>query len=1047
MNHQQRSLFGQALRVYLNHSLTWVMLKTEQLFDGSERLGEEAVQDGRKLRHYLRNALRTPDSVLCSVRGITVLVVNDRAEQALACSIDSGRKCKGLSLQRERNAASLYRSCAKVAVNMLVAELQGEAELSELWNIACGLLDGLCSKTCADVSSSILASEPVSFLNRGHYQSLTTSLLDGKSSSRTERKLWACDTILSIVGHHGGHLSIDKISLQQTFLAEKMQYCAIAVRDELIAICQNEQDGCAVEAVVSIFRSCVKQLKSLAVHSDIHSQLSKLPSSEQFSTLTSIAPQGCASPLQYVRAQASVAEQLKGVAAIVNSVKKLHGTASTGSAAQLFTRTLSDQYTAILDAVHVSPLFTHPAGDLTEEYRRLLDGMRLIPTGIMQDWAFRQRCSTQVAAAAELREVSAAHALVTECWVQAVTVLDKFLLRDPVHEWDSSSITSMERTTSQWKETAYSFTHIADNLVTEITRLQSTAVNSDKAGRHEAGQLWRDAADIQLQIAQLRFRGEMISGTDGETQSGVSISGLHDMTVFVKKCTHLARALDSSPPPLYMTQQELYVAELRKCSVAHGKTVCLAILNGSSEHMQACCELNAQLESIIDAYLSAAAPTTVSLPPALQIRLAALSSAESSVSQLAESPHPAWVPESLYECSNLLLNITEQADLPASLRVGALQSTEGASEALQFAIDSIASTGRLVSSAVGSALACNTVTAYISAAQAVLAKDLNSWCLFSEGAVLVERALEFYDAKDKINNNMCFVLHVADRVFQQALSLANQTGSAWVQMSSSPYVTQLCTAETCQIVKLLRLKAELYAVRAAVCRVGDKTARDGLLVQLKEIQRLYQSSIEAEYNAAEQRLASRGGLARLQWSSRTGSVHAVSISAVKQRSAEAQETAKCMLDVVLATTDPLTPRALLHCLQQLAHYRKEAEDAARRKGVRRVDAARLADWFGNTVTALKHSGGGAVAAAWQQAAEKGKEVYQGENDGRDKALLNAGVATALCLKDIAVAVAAGQLQQAAQHRPILVHLQLAEQRIKRITAAAVCAQGEAASAR
>jgi hypothetical protein len=582
--------------------------------------------------------------------------------------------------------------------------------------------------------------------------------------------------------------------------------------------------------------------------------------------------------------------------------------------------------------------------------------------------------------------------------------------------------------------------------VTEVTRLQSTALYSDTAGRAEAGQLWRDAADIQLKTAQHRFRGEMRTGTDGESQCGVSISGPHDMTVFVKKCTHLARALDSSPPPLHVTQQELYVAELRKCSVAHGKAVCVAILNGSSEHMQACCELNAQLESTIDAYLSAVAPTTVSLPLALQVRVAALSSTEvASTPQPAASP--AWLPQSLYECSNLLLNITGQTDLPVSLREGALQSTEGASEALQFAIDSIASTGRLVSSAVGSALACNTVTAYISAAQAVLAKDLNSWCLFSEAAVQVDRALEFYDAKDKINNNMCFVLLVADRVFQQALSLTNQTGSAWVQISSTPYVTQLCTAETYQIVQLLRQKAELYAVRAAVCRVEDKTARGGLLVQLKEIQRLYQSSIEAEYNAAEQRLASRGGLARLQWSSRTGSVHSVSISAVKQRSAEAQETAKCMLDVVLATTDPLTPPVLLHCLQQLAHYRKEAEAAAHSKGVRRVSAARLADWIGNAVTAMKHSGGGAVAAAWQQAAEKGMEVYQGENDGRDKGLLGTGAAVALCLKDIAVAVAAGQLQQAAQHRATLVQLQLAEQRIKRVTRAAACAQGEVTSAR
>jgi hypothetical protein len=79
---------------------------------------------------------------------------------------------------------------------------------------------------------------------------------------------------------------------------------------------------------------------------------------------------------------------------------------------------------------------------------------------------------------------------------------------------------------------------------------------------------------------------------------------------------------------------------------------------------------------------------------------------------------------------------------------------------------------------------------------------------------------------------------------------------------------------------------------------------------------------------------------------------------------------------------------------------------------------------------MKRSNGGVAAAAWQQAAEKGTEVHEGENDGRDKALLDAGAAVALCLKDIAVAVAAGMQHQAAWHRTALVQLQIAEQRLE-----------------
>jgi hypothetical protein len=1019
MNHQHSKLFSQALVVYLNHSLAWAMQKTT-------RFGGLAARDGVNLQRYILSALCTQDSILCSVKGIIALVVIDRAAEAFRCSIDSGRNCGELAQQKRTHAAkaSQYEMSAKLTANMLAAELQGEAVLAELWSIACGLVDALCSEEqcTASFTSPI---KPSRFTYRTHYLLLKPSWLDQKSVACTEKQLSACNTILSIIEHHGKYFSTDPVQMQEMFRAEKIRCCAIAVRDELSTIYNGEGGECAGDPMSAMFQSCVKQLWSPAVQADIHLQLLALPSGMHYSELMSAVPlvlEQCNSPFWYVRAQAGVVRELSTIATSVNNLKKMYGTAPTGSAAQLFTSKLCEQYAAIIAAVQASPLFAHPSGDLQEEYGRLLDGMRLIPHAITDNWLFRQHCAAQ-AADSEHREVSTAQGIAAECWVQAVAAMDKYLLHDTVYEWDSDSVKSIERVKSQWKATAHCFTHIADDLVTEVTRLQSTATNSDNAGRWKAAQLWRDAADMQLQIAQRRFRHAMDDvrrmGSDREPQTSQSDGCLHFMAGFMTKCTHLARGLDRLPRLCYMNDQQMYHMELRRCSVAHCKARCAALLEGRTEHMQACSDHNIKLETIIDAYLTATVPvTTVRLPPALHFRLAALSPTDvGSAQPSAQSPHTDWVPESLYECSALLLRITEQSDLPVRLRDDALQCVKSASEALQSIVNSIASGGP---SSVRSNLARNTATAYTSAAASSLAGNLYSRRLFKEAAVQFDKALAFYDEKGYTDYWIDFALYVADRVLKQALAKAERPVGTWVATCSDAHVVRLCANEADQIVEAITLKAELQAPSATAKRLENKELRCTLLVLLNEAWSVCQSCIEAEYQTAKLRLSSRTGSLRYK----------SSIDSLKQRSAEAQQTAKYMFDAVRAMSDPLTPPALLHCLQQLAHYRIEAGDPAQGNVVRRIGAARLADWFRNTATAMKRSNGGVVVAAWQQAAEKGREVHEGENDGHDKALLDAGAAVALCLEDIAVAVAAGMQHQAAWHRATLVQLQIAEQRLE-----------------
>jgi hypothetical protein len=137
MAQPQSELLGRVLKIYLSHALEWTMSKMARLVGHVSAV----PYDGRKLEQYIRNALDTQENILCSVKGITVLVAVDRAQQALSCTIGSCQRYR--SVAGEQNAANMLRKSARLVVNMMLADCRGETELAETWKVAHGLLDAV----------------------------------------------------------------------------------------------------------------------------------------------------------------------------------------------------------------------------------------------------------------------------------------------------------------------------------------------------------------------------------------------------------------------------------------------------------------------------------------------------------------------------------------------------------------------------------------------------------------------------------------------------------------------------------------------------------------------------------------------------------------------------------------------------------------------------------------------------------------------------------------------------------------------------------------
>jgi hypothetical protein len=175
--------------------------------------------------------------------------------------------------------------------------------------------------------------------------------------------------------------------------------------------------------------------------------------------------------------------------------------------------------------------------------------------------------------------------------------LDGYLFWKTLHEWGPALVSALELNSSERRKTAHSFAQLADGLVSEVTRLNTAASNSTAAGRSEAGQLWREAADLQVKIAQRMFAQSKDAllklGSDSMPQQTKVDPTLPHMFKFMQKLKQLAQLLDAGLGPLTCKASlpglvQLSPTDMLTRSVAHSRAHCASLQNDSSEHLQVC---------------------------------------------------------------------------------------------------------------------------------------------------------------------------------------------------------------------------------------------------------------------------------------------------------------------------------------------------------------------------------------------------------------------------------------------------------------------------
>jgi hypothetical protein len=710
MAEPQSKLLGQALKVYLNHALECTTFMLFRLTSTKYPNGQVpmVLHDGNKLQRYIRSALDTPETILCSVKGVTALVAIDRAEQALSCAIESGQSFRPSSADA-KSAATLLRKSANLAVNMLLVDYRRETELAETWNVARGLLD-VVLYAGVGTGSSLEHASPLSLPYRPVHVpgdlSVWLYMVSAelcKTADRTERRLWACDVVLAIVDHFKDHLRIDSQHIAQVFQARKICICVGAAQCQLEMMYQVKVGKCADPITASIFMTIAEQVRSAAVRHDILCQLAALPSTEHYGMLVCGEVSQCASPLWCLRAQAGIGDALNVTADIVCRFTRQHSTAQPGSAAERLVKQLQKQYVVVVRAVQASPLFVQPSGNLLEEYHWLLSGTGIIPNTIFRDWAVRDDCEAEKATADAQRTTSAVHALSADIYAQAIIAVDGCLFGDTLYEWGTTVVSALELRRSEWRSIVPLFGQTADGLVAEVTRLNTVAVNSTAAGRCGAGQLWREAADVQVKIAQRMFattKDALQKLRVGMSAQPVAANAcLPHMFSFVRKLKQLAQLLDAGLGPRTCEGSlpglaQVAPTDMLTRSVVHSRAHCASFQQGISEHLQACARHHTALAALYDVYLSSMLCATVRFLAALEAHLASLGAAgaHSTPPEAPSTDIPSWVPLALSDCSALLVTVTNRKDLPVSARDHVLQSVESVTESLRPLVSSVQNT-------------------------------------------------------------------------------------------------------------------------------------------------------------------------------------------------------------------------------------------------------------------------------------------------------------------------------------------------------------------
>jgi hypothetical protein len=1026
-------LLGQVLKIYLHHLLEWIRYTMDRL-SVMKHVSEDVagvLVDGSTLTTYVSNTLAIREDILCSVRGITALVAIDRAEQALNCGLENVPHLRYRSASTARNAAKLFRTSANLAVNMLRADLYGEEQLAELWNIARGLLDALLSKgsvtgTSLERADSLMLPPKPLRAYADLVACSATILPKSASTSCTERKLWACEIILTIAGHFKEHFLVNAEDVKRAFEARKGQHSADAIQYQLEATYRKEadEDAGADEVVASIFRNIAVQVTSPAVRTDLLSQLATLPPAQHYSTLMSNTVTQCASPFEYLRARASVGDALKVAGAAVRDFCEQHRTAHQGTRVERFAAKLQEQYAAAVSLVQSSPLFTQPSRDMLDEYRRLKRGIRLISLTAKEDWAFRQQCASEATAAEAQRKGGAAQAVLADSLAQAVVAMDEHMNGDVVTQWELASIAAIVYKRSEWRRLAHTFVQVADGLAVEVIRLKTAALNSEAVGRWEAGQLWRDAADMRVKIAHrmLTLSRDALSKLSAGTtaQQAADDTTLSHMTKFVRKFIQLAQLLDSEGATSVFTLQPgteplVTTTELLMCSVAHCKARCASLLNEGTTHLQACARYHADLEDLYDTYLSSVTRASKRLPAALEAQLLGLPEVGGTPQAQDSKTAPPWVATTLCGSSTLLLTVTDRSDLSPSVRGQVLCCVDQFALKLRPTIANIAAGTLLSPAGLAADLARPLTTAYIQAGWAALEGDLQLYTLFTTAIRYFDMAMNIYGEPGGKGWRTEFALPVADRVLNHALT-ARQLDSVPPSAGTQLTGQHSCAAEIEQTVWLLIQQAELGALCAAADRRNNSACCTKLRGLCDKARSMYQAAVSDEYEIATQQLTSRRddgsdrqNLRRLEW-----------------HGARARECAKCYHEAAQALANSQTPPTLFRCLHSVARFTDDSYNVVPASLHSRIEPGRLARWFSNAVTALKQDPTDAAGNAWLRAAEKGQEVYDAEDRRVDGTLLDAGAAIALSLQDIAVAVEGQQTEQVAVLRAVVEQLEIVE---------------------
>jgi hypothetical protein len=889
---------------------------------------------------------------MCTSKGITALAAIDRAEEALRCSLDSGRCLGHNSPEHADKAGTLYRMSAKLVVNMMIAQFDGEAELGQLWNIARELLDSLvCNprETATALywtNALVLPPKPtaVLFADKGCAGVKELSMCE-RVAVCTDRKLWACDVIVAIAVHFKDLLPARAQSAEQEIRAQKTVYCADAVRCLLEAFYRHQANLCAGQTTASIYLDCCALLMSPAVHDDLQCLLAALPKTAHYSVLMDGEMPQCASPFWYMRARESIGEKLCCAATTVGEVARV------GTAAELLAKHLREQYAAIMSAVQASQLFTQPTGDLTAEYDMLYHGMRLISDTAVQDWAFYEHCAAKLASAATHRGLSTAHALTAECWAEANVALQRCLFERKVqYEWDIKVVNDIVGGRTNFWKAALGFARLADGLVAEVNRLNTAATNSTNAGRLEAAQLWGEAADLQCQITKYLYTRTVNSLCSLVDDARVQLWDidypdlrLEQMAALLSKVMQLAQLLDSAQynssaqaPQSQMTTAPVTAIELLKHSVAHCRINCPDFQAGGSPYRKACAFENRALEHLYDAYLAATTRATLPEPTALLTRLPALRAVEQdTTAALAQTVvGVTWLPECLVECSALLMTVTHQSDLSIALQDDVLACVyHFINTAKPVTADAALYGGATAPhSPEAFELAGRLCTAYIRAGRAILDNDVDMRCVCMKAAEHYKKAQT--TVGDNLANSYSSVsaILVADGL----LSYATQNSARHAPLMPvgtliRPYIAQICAPSVEQIVELMVQTVALDSVSFAAAGKEDVTLRS-----LQEKARtMYQLAIDDAFELAKRRLIGKEKATRQR----------LAIERLEWHSALARACGRRYHTAAQALADPLTPVALFRSLHGLVRIAEGRLQPVLYSCCRRIGPRRLEKWF------------------------------------------------------------------------------------------------------